>query len=88
MDSRMLKSRHSACSHTSSRPNFDLLGLEVEPRPPANCIHSPSLIGELDPLSEPCSGPTQSTPQLVLYLMEGCYELAGSGTTRDTLMTT
>ncbi|RAK85453.1 hypothetical protein BO79DRAFT_231381 [Aspergillus costaricaensis CBS 115574] len=37
----------------------------------------------LDPLSEPCSGPTQSTPQLVLYLMEGCYELAGSGTTRD-----
>ncbi|PYH56799.1 uncharacterized protein BO96DRAFT_337333 [Aspergillus niger CBS 101883] len=38
----------------------------------------------LDPLSEPCSGPTQSTPQLVLYLMEGCYELAGPGTTRDT----
>lgn len=75
-----VKSRHSACSHTSSRPNLYLLGLRSNPGKFDSFTISSWV---LDPLSEPCSGPTQSTPQLVLYLMEGCYELAGSGTTRD-----
>lgn len=41
----------------------------------------------LDPLSEPCSGPTQSTPQLVLYLMEDVTSLQVQER-REILMTT